>query len=376
MRRLTIALVAAITLAGTLPHAGHAQVCTAACNFLPPPSAPPPPPPPSLPPADPPVFINNAVASGAFDLGSLFLWKQLHGGGTTTSTGNDSQGGGASPNDQVQQRFRSWGESYGLWSKTSDFDHIIGDHRRTGGLVGGFAYTLAPGATVGFAVDQSWTRVDLNSLPQNARFSLTQLGVNSQFQFGQFNLGLVGIYGFANVDTSRGTATPATLAIASYNARVWAGLAEIGYFIPLGNARIIPKIAIDWIQVSVNGYSETGGLDPATVAAQTSARSRGYAGFEVGQSWVAGTTLFDLSAYARAVDILSETGFAIQVASPAAPGVTQTVQGVSEGHYGLDAGASASVRVNPTLRFYANYDARLREHYQAHIGTLGMEVRW
>jgi outer membrane autotransporter protein len=64
------------------------------------------------------------------------------------------------------------------------------------------------------------------------------------------------------------------------------------------------------------------------------------------------------------------------VTSAAAPGVPEVVQGASEGRYGVDAGASASVRVNPTLRFYANYDTRLRDHYQAQIGTLGVEVKW
>jgi uncharacterized protein with beta-barrel porin domain len=366
MRRLIFALAAAVTLAGALPHGAAAQNCIT--NFCrPTPSAPGP--------IEPPAFVNNAVTSGVFDLGSFFLWKQINGGGTN-STGNDNKGGGASPNDQVQQRFRTWGEGYGLWSKTNDFAGIIGDTRRTAGIVGGFGYAVAPGVSVGFAIDQSRTKIDVNALPQNARYSLTQLGANTQIAVGQFMLGLAGIYGFADVDTSRGTIPPTSLSVAAYNAKVWAGLAELGYFIPLGNARIVPKVAVDWIRVSVDGFTETGGLDPATVAAQTSARTRGYAGFEVGQSWVADKTLFDLSAYARAVDILSETGFAIQVTSPAAPGVTQTVQGVSEGHYGLDAGASASVRVIPTLRFYANYDARLREHYQAHIGTLGMEVRW
>src|SRR5712691_880896 len=184
MRRLIIALMAAVALAGALPYAASGQICTSNCLTPPPP---PPPPPPLLPPADPPVFVDNAVNAGLFDLGSFFLWKQLGSNGQT-SPGNDSQGGGASPSDQVQQRFRTWGDGYGLWSKTSDFDTIIGDRRRTGGIVGGFGFVLAPGATVGFAVDQSWTKIDLNSLPQNARFSLTQLGANSQLTFGQFTL--------------------------------------------------------------------------------------------------------------------------------------------------------------------------------------------
>jgi hypothetical protein len=103
---------------------------------------------------------------------------------------------------------------------------------------------------------------------------------------------------------------------------------------------------------------------------------RAYAGFEVGQAWVTQNALFDLSGYARLVDILAESGFNASVSSVATPGVFQTVAGATEGHYGLDAGGSASVRPSPNLRFYVNYDARLRANYQAHIFTLGGEVTW
>jgi uncharacterized protein with beta-barrel porin domain len=365
MRRLVVALAAAVTLACALPYGATAQICTFNCFFRP-----------TLPPPNgSPGVVNNSVNAGLFDLGSSFLWKEINGGGTT-SRGDQSAGGGASPNDQVQQRFRTWGEGYGMWSKTSDFDGIIGDTRRTAGVVGGFGFTPMQGVSFGFAVDQSWTKVDVNALPESARYGLTQLGANTQLSLGQFILSLAGVYGFADVDTSRGTIPPTSLSVAAYNAKVWAGLAELGYFVPLGNARIVPKVAIDWIRVSADGYSEIGGFDPATVAPQTTNRVRGYAGFEVGQTWVAETTMFDLTAYARFVDILSESGFAIVVTSVGVPGVPQTVQGATEGHYGVDAGASASVRVNQTLRFYANYDTRLRDHYQAQIGTLGVEVKW
>jgi uncharacterized protein with beta-barrel porin domain len=366
MRRRVIALAATVTLGCALPHGASAQVCDN-INCILRPTAPPP--------NEPPPFASNAVKAGLFDLGSLFLWKQINGGGTP-STGDQSAGGGASPNDQVQQRFRTWGEGYGMWAKTSDFDGIIGDTRRTFGVVGGFGFTPVQGVSFGFAVDQSRTHVDVNALPQSAQYGLTQLGANSQLSFGQFTVNLAGVYGFADVDTSRGTIPPTTVATASYNAKVWAALAEFGYFVPLGNARFVPKVAVDWIRVSSDGYMETGGFDPATVAPQTSDRVRGYVGFEVGQSWVTSNALFDLSAYARFVDILSESGFSVVVTSIAAPGVPEVVQGASEGRYGVDAGASASVRVNPALRFYANYDTRLRDHYQAQIGTLGVEVKW
>jgi uncharacterized protein with beta-barrel porin domain len=365
MRRLKYALAAAVTLACALPHGASAQNCDT--NFCRPPVTPPP--------VQGSGIVNNAVTAGIFDLGSFFLWKQLNGFGTP-STGDNSQGGGAAPNDQVQQRFRTWGEAYGLWSKTSDFDGINGDTRRTQGVVGGFGFTPMAGVNLGFAVDQSLTKVDLNSLPQNARYGLTQLGGNAQFTIKQFTFALAGVYGFADVDSTRNSIPPTSPSLAAYGAKVWAALAELGYLIPLGNARFVPKVAADWTRVMVDGFSEFGGLDPATVEPQTTQRVRAYAGFEVGQSWVATNALFDLSAYARFVDILSETGFNASVTSIATPGVFQTVAGATEGHYGLDTGGSASVRVNPNVRFYVNYDARLRQNYQAHIGTLGVEVRW
>ncbi len=53
-----------------------------------------------------------------------------------------------------------------------------------------------------------------------------------------------------------------------------------------------------------------------------------------------------------------------------------TVFGVSEGKYGLDGGAAASLRLSPIARLYAAYDGRFRDGFQSHTGTLGLEFRW
>jgi uncharacterized protein with beta-barrel porin domain len=232
MRRLRYALAAAVALACTLPYGAVAQNCGDS-NFC---REPPPPPP-----VQGSGVVNNSVTSGLFDSSSIFLWKQL--GGGTPSTGDDSQGGGAAPNDVIKQRFRSWGEAYGLWSRTNDFDTIVGDTRRTEGVVGGFGYTVMPGWNIAFAVDQSLTKIAVNTLPQSAQYNLTQFGGNSQTTVGRVTLGLAAIYGFASVDSSRNTIPPTSVSSASYDARLWAGLAELGYFISLGNARLVPKIA-------------------------------------------------------------------------------------------------------------------------------------
>jgi uncharacterized protein with beta-barrel porin domain len=53
-----------------------------------------------------------------------------------------------------------------------------------------------------------------------------------------------------------------------------------------------------------------------------------------------------------------------------------TFQGIGESQYGMDAGASASLSLTNTARFYVNYDAKFRNLIQSHQGTLGLELKW
>jgi len=53
-----------------------------------------------------------------------------------------------------------------------------------------------------------------------------------------------------------------------------------------------------------------------------------------------------------------------------------TLQGIGESRYGADVGASASLSLSNTARFYLNYDAKFRAAMQSHQGTLGVEFKW
>ena len=373
-------------LSGALAAALLAAAMTASAAQS---SGPPPPPPAPPPPAPPPVplalpvsntsaSVGNSASYALFGLGSRYL--QLLGGlggpsahGSLFGTGPNPGGGGA-PAAPAPPRFRAWAEAYGLSAHTGAQTDFPGDSRRTFGGVAGLAINVAPGAMLGLSVDQSHSKIDISGLPQSAALDLTQVGVNGAYELGAWTLSAAGVAGFAGVDTSRDT--PSGGATASYGAGLWGVIGEASYYVALGSARIVPKFGADWTQTHTQAYSEAGGIDAVMVPHATAERSRIFAGAEIGNTWVAGATVFDLSGYAKAVDILSQRVPVLTVSAVSGPATPITVFGVAEGKYGLDTGAVASLRLSPIARLYATYDGRFRHGLQSNGGTLGLELRW
>jgi uncharacterized protein with beta-barrel porin domain len=356
-----------------------AMTASAAQSSGPPPPPPaPPPPPPVLPVSNTSAAVGNAASYAVFGLGSRYLQMLggLGGPGQQSSlfgTGPNPGGGGA-PAPPTPPRFRAWAETYGLTAHTGAQTDFPGDSRRTYGGVAGLAMNVAPGAMLGLSVDQSRSRIDITGLPQHATLDLTQVGINGAYELGSWTFSAAGIAGFAGVDSNRDT--PSGGATASYNAGLWGVIGEASYYIPLGSARIVPKFGADWTQTHTKAYSETGGIDAVMVPEATAERSRIFAGAEIGNTWVAGATVFDLAGYAKAVDILSQRVPVLTVSAVSGPATPITVFGVAEGKFGLDAGVMASVRLSPIARLYALYDGRFRNGFQSNGGTLGLELRW
>ena len=96
-------------------------------------------------------------------------------------------------------------------------------------------------------------------------------------------------------------------------------------------------------------------------------------GTELGHFWIFDQKVFDLSAYGKFVDNVSQNFSSVTVSLGPQ---NITVQGIGESRYGADAGASASISLSNKLRLYANYDGRFRAALQSHQGTLGVEVKW
>ncbi len=334
----------------------------------------------SFPPAVTDSAANNAVGYALFGLGTRYLQLLGNQGGPSWQAGlfgtGPNPGGGGAPAAPEPPKYRVWSELYGVASNTGAQLFFPGDQRRTYGGVAGLALNPTSSTTAGISVDQSKTRIDIDGLPQHASLDLTQLGLNGAYEWGSWTFSGAAVYAVGFVSQSRET-TFFGPALAGYKARLWGTIGEASYYIPLGSARIVPKFGGDWTQTHTDGYSEVGGLfEAVTVPSAMANRGRIFAGAEVGNTFVKDRMVVDLSAYAKAVDILFQRVPNLAVNSIIGPATPVTVFGVQESKYGLDTGAMASVRLSALARLYAVYDGKFRDGFHSNSGTLGVEFRW
>ncbi len=320
--------------------------------------------------------VHRSASSTLFDLATRFM-RHLGTEASNATTGaplvSNPRGGGAdlALAPQQQRQWRTWFEGYGLTSRMSADGAFPGDQRVTWGGVAGIGYTPVAGASFGLSVDQSHTKIDVNAFPQIAKIDLTQVGANAAFDSGNWTLALAGVHGFGDVNSRREDA--AQVNIADYSASLWGAFGELSYMWAMGDARIVPKVGADWARIKSSAFNEIGGNLAVSGSEQVSTRTRVFAGAEVGRSWTFGSTLLDLSAYGRGVDIVQQDISALVVTGGNGP---VSLQGVSESKLGLDTGAAANLRLSAMTRLYAMYDGRFRQNFTSHTGTLGVEFRW
>jgi uncharacterized protein with beta-barrel porin domain len=321
-----------------------------------------------------PSQINSDIAAGAavIDLGSNFLERlgsqATHGFGTAL---RDNPGGGGASEATDGPRFRTWGEAYGISARTGPLGFFVGDRRQTWGGVAGLGARVAPGVNVGVSVDQSHTGIDVPLALQSATLDLTQIGFNASVDKGPWTWAVALVHGFGKINSSRDTGFG--IASAGYNAQIDGALTELSYYWNRDQSRIVPKAALEYVRPATGSFQEFGGLDPLMATGASAERSRILLGAEIGHYWIFDRKVFDLSAYGKFVDNVSQNFNSVTVSLGAE---SITVQGIGESRYGADAGASASLSLSSMARLYINYDGKFRAAMQSHQGTLGVELKW
>jgi uncharacterized protein with beta-barrel porin domain len=283
---------------------------------------------------------------------------------------NNPGGGGASAESEGPV-FRTWEEFYGISATTAAQGDFVGDHRQTWGGVAGLGARIAPGVNVGLSVDQSRTAVDVPLALQSASIDLTQIGFNASVDEGPWTWAFALVHGFGNIKSSRDTGFG--FATAGYNATIDGVLTELSYYWAMDQSRIVPKAALEYVHASTGSFQEVGGLDPVVVNDSTYERTRVLIGAEIGHYWIFDQKIFDLSAYGKFIDNVTQN-FSSIVVSLGPQSIT--VQGIGESQYGADAGTSASLSLSNTARLYLNYDGKFRSAMQSHQGTFGVEFKW
>ena len=329
-------------------------------------------PPPS--PSPTPTAVDSDMSAGAAvtNLGSNFLERL----GDQASSGfgrawrSNPGGGGASEATDVS-RFRTWGEAYGISTRTGAQADFVGDRRQTWGGVAGLGAMVLPGVNVGFSVDQSRTAIDAPLALQSATLDLTQFGFNASVDKGPWTWAIALVHGFGKINSSRDTGFG--FASAGYNSQIDGALTELSYYWSMDQSRIVPKAALEYVRATTGSFQEFGGLDPLTATGASVERSRLLVGAEIGHYWIIDRKVFDLSAYGKFVDNVAQNFSSIAVSLGPQ---SITVQGIGESPYGADAGASASFNLSNTVRLYVNYDGKFRAALQSHQGTVGAELNW
>src|SRR5712671_2784695 len=363
-RRLVVAAAIAFVLAvATASSSVQAQTLTPNGSLAPRPT-----------PSPTPTAINSDLSAGAAvtNLGSNFL-ERLGNQATNGFGGalrSNPAGGGASESTDAP-RFRTWAEAYGISARTRAQGDFVGDHRQTWGGVAGFGARVAPGVNVGVSVDQSRTAIDVPLALQSATLDLTQLGFNASVDKGPWTWAVALVHGFGKINSSRDTGFG--LATANYNARIDGALTELSYYWSKDQNRIVPKAAFEYVRAATGTLHEFGGLDPVMATGATVERSRILMGAEIGHYWIFDRKIFDLSAYGKFVDNVSQNFSSVTVSLGTE---SITVQGIGESRYGADAGASASLSLSNTARLYLNYDCKFRAAMQSHQGTVVVELKW
>jgi uncharacterized protein with beta-barrel porin domain len=357
-----------LILAVAAAPSAHAQ------GALVPAPRPTPTPTPSPTPTPTPSFINSDVSAGSTvtNLGSSFLERL--GNQATNGFGRalrSNPGGGGASEATEPPRFRSWGEAYGISARNSTQGDFVGDRRQTWGGVAGLGARVAPGVNVGVSVDQSRTAIDVPLALQSATLDLTQLGFNASVDKGPWTWAVALVHGFGKVNSSRDTGSG--FASAGYDARIDGALTEFSYYWNTDQSRIVPKAAFEYVRATTGSFQEFGGLDPVMATGATVERSRILLGAEIGHYWIFDQKIFDLSAYGKFVDNVSQNFGSVTVSLGTD---SISVQGIGESRYGADAGASASLSLSNTARLYINYDGKFRAAMQSHQGTLGVELKW
>ena len=326
-----------------------------------------------VPPPVPHVTDNNSqlsVNASQLDIGSSFL-QRLGREATYGYAARDNSGGGGASQSTAEPLYRTWAETYGIRARTAAQGTFVGDKRGTLGVVGGIGATVAPGLNVGFSADQSQTWIDVPLALQTATLGMTQLGINASYSNGPWTVAMVAAHGFAQISSNRTTLLGG--AHANYRGSIDGVLGELNYTYSFSQSRIVPKLALEYVSARTDRFSEAGGLNPVTVADGHGERARVLAGAEIGHYWIIGQQAIDVSAYGKFVDNFVQNMGAVQVSLG---NNAISVQGIRESRNGADAGAAASWILSNAARLYANYDGRFRDGYQAHQGTLGVELRW
>jgi outer membrane autotransporter protein len=182
------------------------------------------------------------------------------------------------------------------------------------------------------------------------------------------------IYGGHN-NYDSGRSSFGGLANGSTEGTEWSTFASGGYDFHLGQLSIGPLAALQYTDVHIDGFSETGSFAPLNVHSGSEESLRSDVGFRAFYVWQMGNTFIQPFLKAAWEHEYKYSALPIVAGFADVPGPSATFFGPSEGHDSAVVSAGVSVQVTPAISTYVNYDGQLgRGNYDSNAVTGGVRI--
>ncbi|KZL03968.1 Extracellular serine protease precursor [Pseudovibrio sp. Ad26] len=177
--------------------------------------------------------------------------------------------------EQVEKRVGEslafWGQGFGSWGRWSRNSNIAELDRSIGGFLLGGDAQIGENSRLGFFGGYDNSSFEVNGRNSSATADTLHLGAYGGTEFGPLGVRAGGSYAWHDIDTTRSVAFTdfAENLSGSYTARTAQIFGEVGYRFDYTATSLEPFANISYVQLSSDGYSETGGSAALKAGRQT-----------------------------------------------------------------------------------------------------------
>ncbi|WP_160116691.1 autotransporter domain-containing protein [Pseudovibrio ascidiaceicola] len=167
--------------------------------------------------------------------------------------------------EQVEKRVGEslafWGQGFGSWGRWNGNSNAAGLDRSIGGFLMGGDAQIGENSRLGFFGGYNNSSFEVNGRRTSATADTLHLGAYGGTEFGPLGVRAGGSYAWHDIDTTRSVAFTgfAEDVSGSYTARTAQIFGEAGYRFDYAATSLEPFANISYVQLSIDGYSETGG---------------------------------------------------------------------------------------------------------------------
>lgn len=172
---------------------------------------------------------------------------------------------------RINDNFAFWGQGFGSWGNWASDGNAAKFDRSIGGFLLGGDALITDDVRLGLVGGYSRSSFSIDDRMSSGTADTYTLGAYGGGQWDAFSLKGGAAYSWHSLDTSRAVAfTGFTDSLsASYNARTFQAFGEAGYGFDAGSTRVTPFVNLAHVNLSTDGYAETGGAAALTSAGQS-----------------------------------------------------------------------------------------------------------